>query len=330
MPEPLTGRGRGALDGLDFGRLGFGAANLGNLYRPMSDDDAEHILETAWDAGIRYYDTAPHYGLGLSERRLGRFLARKPRSEFVLSTKVGRLLRRNPDDTGGLDLDNDFAVPTELKREWDFSADGIRASLDESLERLGVDSVDIAYLHDPEKHDLDAAVGSAIPALAGLRDEGMIAAIGVGSMSNAALERGAATGALDLLMIAGRYTLADQSAQETVLPICAEHGTRVVAASVFNSGLLARPRPTAESRYEYGAVPPDILERVTRVAGACEAHGVDLPTAALQFPLRQSSVVSVIVGAARPTHLEQSVDRMSAVVPSELWDDLAEQGLIPR
>jgi D-threo-aldose 1-dehydrogenase len=330
MPEPVTGRGRAALDRLDLGRLGLGAANLGNLYRPMSDGDAERILETAWDAGIRYYDTAPHYGLGLSERRLGRFLAGKPRSEFVLSTKVGRLLRPNPGGSTGLDLDNDFAVPTDLQRQWDFSADGIRASLDESLGRLGVDSIDIAYLHDPEKHDLGGAVDSAIPALAGLRDEGMITAIGVGSMSNAALERGVATGALDLLMIAGRYTLADQSAEETVLPLCAQHGTRVVAASVFNSGLLARPRPTEESRYEYGAVPPEVLERVIRIADACEAHGVDLPTAALQFPLRQPSVAAVIVGAARPEHLEQSVDRMAAVVPAALWDELAEQGLIPR
>ena len=163
-------------------RLGYDAANIGNLFREVTDDQAWAILDAAWESGIRYYDTAPHYGLGLSERRLGAFLRTKPRDEFVLSTKAGRLLRPNPDDDGGLDLANDFHVPTTVRREWDFSADGIRASLDESLERLGLDRVDILYLHDPERHDLQLALREGFPALEQLRGDGAVVAIGIGSM----------------------------------------------------------------------------------------------------------------------------------------------------
>jgi D-threo-aldose 1-dehydrogenase len=185
----------------DFGAIGYGAANVGNLYRELSDDEALAVLEAAWDEGIRYYDTAPHYGLGLSERRLGAFLQTKPRDEFVLSTKVGRLLRPNPDFAGEQDLENDFAVPASLRREWDFSADGIRRSVEESLERLGLDRVDVLYLHDPERHDLALAEREAIPALAHLREEGLVRAVGVGSMVTDALLSTARTGLLDLLTI---------------------------------------------------------------------------------------------------------------------------------
>ena len=156
-----------------FGALSYGAANVGNLYRPLSDDQAHAVLEAAWNTGIRYFDTAPHYGLGLSERRLGDFLATKPRDEYIVSTKVGRLLRANPEGLRRLDTANDFAVPADLKRVWDFSADGIHRSLDESLTRLGLDSIDILYLHDPEKYDLALGISAAIPALAALRDEGL-------------------------------------------------------------------------------------------------------------------------------------------------------------
>jgi len=165
-----------------FGALSYGAANVGNLYRALSDEQAHAVLEAAWNAGIRYFDTAPHYGLGLSERRLGDFLATKPRREYKISSKVGRLLRANPEGRGRLDIENDFVVPADLTRAWDFSADGIRRSLDESLARLGLDSIDILYLHDPEKYDLALGISTAIPALAALRDEGLVAGIGVGSM----------------------------------------------------------------------------------------------------------------------------------------------------
>ncbi|HWV47867.1 MAG TPA: aldo/keto reductase, partial [Microbacterium sp.] len=192
--------------------LGYGAANVGNLFRALTDDEAWEVLEAAWDAGIRYFDTAPHYGLGLSERRLGAFLQTRPRDEFVLSTKVGRLLRPNPESTGGLDTANDFHVRDDLMRVWDFSDAGIRASLDESRERLGIERIDILYLHDPERHDLDLAIDSAFLALERLRAERQVDAIGVGSMVSEALARAVREADLDTIMVAGRYTLLEQPA----------------------------------------------------------------------------------------------------------------------
>jgi D-threo-aldose 1-dehydrogenase len=308
--------------------IGYGAANLGNLYREVSDEQAALAVDAAWDAGIRYFDTAPHYGLGLSERRLGAALLQRPRDEFVISTKAGRLLRPNPEGVGTLDTAADFAVPADQKRVWDFSADGIRRSLEESLTRLGLDRVDILYLHDPERHDLEAALDTAIPALAALRDEGLVAAIGVGSMSTVALERTAATGALDLIMIAGRYTLAEQPVTECVLPACAANGVGIVVASVFNSGLLATDQPGLMARYDYGQVPAELLEHVQEIARVCAEHGVALPAAALQYPLRDPLVRSVVTASARPEQVSQNAEWMSAPIPHALWTDLAGRGLI--
>ena len=314
---------------LGIGSLGFGAANLGNLYREVSDEQAWAVLDAAWAAGIRYYDTAPHYGLGLSERRLGAFLATKPRGEFVLSTKVGRLLRPNPDHDGELDLANDFAVPAALKRVWDFSAEGIRASLDESLERLGLDRVDVLYLHDPDKHDLDAADREAYPAMMALRDEGRVGAVGVGSMSVDALTRAARTPGLDLLMVAGRLTLAEQPAAAEVVPAALDNGIRLVAAGVYNSGLLATNAPSADGRYEYGGVPPALLAHVQQIAAICAKRGVELPVAALQYTLRIEPVVSVVFGSGKPEQVTQTARRAAEAVPEELWTDLAAASLIP-
>jgi D-threo-aldose 1-dehydrogenase len=316
-------------DRVALGALGFGAANLGNLYREVSDEQAWAVLDAAWAAGIRYYDTAPHYGLGLSERRLGAFLATKPRGEFVLSTKVGRLLRPNPGHDGELDLANDFAVPAALKRVWDFSAEGIRASLDESLQRLGLDRVDVLYLHDPDKHDLDAADREAYPAMMALRDEGRVGAVGVGSMSVDALTRAARTEGLDLLMVAGRLTLAEQPAAAQVVPAALDNGIRIVAAGVYNSGLLATNAPSADGRYEYGGVPPALLAHVQQIAAICAKHGVELPVAALQYTLRIKPVVSVVFGSAKPEQVAQTASRAAEPVPEELWTELAAAGLIP-
>lgn len=308
--------------------LGYGAANLGNLFRPLTDDDAWTILEAAWDAGIRYFDTAPHYGLGLSERRLGRFLRTKPRDEYVLSTKVGRLLRPNPDDDGGLDAANDFHVRTDLRRVWDFSAAGVRASVAESLDRMGLDRIDILYLHDPERHDLDLALGEALPALTALRRDGAVAAVGVGSMVSAALAASVAAADLDVIMIAGRYTLLEQPAAVDTLPACRATGTDIVAASVFNSGLLARARPDREGRYEYGRLPDALWERLLAISAVCETHDVPLPAAAVQFPLRDASVRSVVVGGSRPAQLHQSAEWMAQELPADFWAELAEHGLV--
>lgn len=313
---------------LSMGRLGHGAANVGNLYRAMTDDQAWAVLETAWAHGIRYFDTAPHYGLGLSERRLGAFLATKPRSQFLLSTKVGRLLRPNPDGVGRLDDEHDFAVPADLKRVWDVSADGVRRSLEESLDRLGLAEVDIVYLHDPERFDLHRGLEEGLPALAALRSEGIVKVVGVGSMDNQALAAVARSGMVDMLMVAGRLTLADQSAVDEVLPACRDNGVGVVAAAVFNSGLLASELPSADARFDYAPVPPELLARTRRIAATCRDYDVALPVAALQYPLQEPTVCSVVVGAERPEQVEQNAAGVAASVPAELWDRLRVEGLV--
>jgi D-threo-aldose 1-dehydrogenase len=300
------------------GELGHGAANVGNLYRPMSDEEAWAVLDAAWECGIRYFDTAPHYGLGLSERRLGAFLAGKPRGEYTVSTKAGRLLRPSPETADRLDDENQFAVPASLRRVWDFSAPGIRASLEESLERLGLDRVDVLYLHDPDEHDLATDLDSGVPALVALRDEGLVREIGIGSKSTEALVAAVRTGALDLAMVAGRYTLLEQAG--SLVAACRENGVGIVAAAVYNSGLLATPDPGG--RYEYGAVPADVLARAERLAEICERHGVTLPEAALQFPLREPAVRSVVVGAATPEQVRENARRLAVEIPEALWDEL--------
>jgi len=308
--------------------LGYGAANVGNLFRELSDDEAWAVLEAAWDAGIRYYDTAPHYGLGLSERRLGAFLQTKPRDEFVLSTKVGRLLRPNPEHTaGGLDTANDFHVPDDLQRVWDFSEAGIRAGIAESQERLGLERIDLLYLHDPERHDLDLALESAFPALEAVRAEGVVGAIGVGSMVSDALARSVREADLDLIMVAGRYTLLEQPAAADVLPACAERGTGIVAASVFNSGLLAQSEPRRDGRYEYGQLPEQLWQRLVRIAAICKDYDVPLPAAAIQFPLQADAVLSVVVGGSRPAQLRQNAEYAALEIPAQLWAELKEEGL---
>jgi D-threo-aldose 1-dehydrogenase len=313
---------------LTFGPVGYGAANLGNMYRELSDELARDILDAAWEAGVRYYDTAPHYGLGLSERRLGDFLRTKPRDEYVVSTKVGRLLRPNPEGAGTLDTDNSFFVPADVKRVWDFTADGVRRSLDESLERLGLDRVDVLYLHDPERSDLQAGVEQSLPALAALRDEGVVDAVGMGSMSTEALLAGARSGLIDLLMVAGRYTLAEQPVFPDVLEACDANGVGIVSASVFNSGLLARNDPGADSRYEYGDVPAELLARAQAIASVAREHGVELPAAALQYTARDPRVRTVVVGSSKPDQVRQNVERMRAPIPEAFWTELHERGLV--
>lgn len=318
----------GEVGELRLGPLGYGAANVGNLYRALTDDEAWAILEAAWESGVRYFDTAPHYGLGLSERRVGAFLATKPRDEFVLSTKLGRRLEPHPEGAGTLDLANDFLVPADQRRVWDFTSAGLRRGLEESLDRLALDSVDVAYLHDPERYNLDRALGDGLPAAAEMRAEGLVRAIGVGSMVNGALLRAARSGAVDLLMIAGRHTLLDHSASQEVLPACREHGVAVVAAAVFNSGLTATPEPAVDALFDYRPVDPGLLRRTRRIVEVCREHGVDLPTVALQFPLRAAEVRSVVVGAVSPAQVRENAARISTAVPAALWQELAAHGLV--
>ncbi|MGH3359577.1 MAG: aldo/keto reductase [Nocardioidaceae bacterium] len=315
------------MDELELGPLGLGTANLGNLFHAISDEEAWRILETAWECGIRYYDTAPHYGLGLAERRLGAFLATKPREEFVVSTKVGRLLR--PDARGALRTDdvNDFVVPSDLARVWDFRPDGIRQCLEESLDRLGLDRVDIAYLHDPERYDLRRGVDEALPALAKLRAEKVVRAVGVGSMVGDALLTAARTGVPDLLMVAGRLTLADQTGN-VLLPVCSEHGIGLVGAAVFNSGLLVDPSPSETSLFDYEPVSWEVLMRTRRIAAVCARYDVPLATAALQYPLRLPGVRSVVAGGATPEQVRQNALGARVEVPDGLWQRLLDEDLV--
>ncbi|RDG37828.1 aldo/keto reductase [Streptomyces corynorhini] len=309
-------------------RLGFGAASIGNLYREVSDDDARAVLEEAWAGGIRSFDTAPHYGLGLSERRLGAFLRERPRDAFRLSTKVGRLIVPNTGHRAGTDEANGFAVPDDHVRRWDPGLAGVRRSLDASLERLGLDRVDTLFLHDPDVYDLDEGLRLGLPALARLREAGLVDEIGVGVNSVAAAVRAVREGDIDVVMIAGRYTLLEQPAAEELLPLCQRRGVRVLAVAVFNSGLLASDTP-ATAHYNYGAVPPELVERTERLREVCARFGVALPTAALQYPLRHPAVDQVVVGTARTSSLRANIAHMRAIVPDELWETLREEGLIP-
>jgi D-threo-aldose 1-dehydrogenase len=304
------------MSGLPFGRLGFGAAGIGNLYRAVDDDAARATVEAAWAGGVRYFDTAPHYGLGLSERRLGAALRDKPRGEFLVSTKVGRLLE--PQDAAGRRDDEGFDVPADAARRWDFSEKGIRRSLEDSLDRLGLDHVDILYLHDPDVYDLDAGITRALPVLEKLRADGLATAIGVGTNSAEAALACVEGADLDLVMLAGRYTLLEQPGVP-LLERCVARGTGVVAVGAFNSGLLARPEVPDDAHYNYGQAPRALLERARQLAALCRDFGVELPTAALHFPLRHPAVVNVTVGARSAAQMAANAERMDSAVPEELW-----------
>ena len=325
MDTHVSGRERRS--SVDLTPLSLGGAQLGNLYIPIDDEAARGTVDAAWSEGIRTFDTAPHYGLGLSERRLGAALAGRARDEFVLSTKVGRLLL--PQDARGQMDDAGFAVPAAFRRVWDFSRDGILRSLAESLERLGLDRVDIVYLHDPDDHRDDAFL-HAYPALEELRSQGVVSAIGAGMNQTAMLADFARHTDVDLLMLAGRYTLLDQSALDDLLPACVDRDVVVVAAGVFNSGLLARPAPTPAAHYEYGPAPSELVDRARRIAAVCERHGTTLPAAALAFPLAHPAVVSVCIGAHLPEQVVRNTALGRAAVPGALWVELKEEGLLRR
>lgn len=304
--------------------LAFGAAGIGNLFTPVTDAQAERTVAAAWQAGIRYFDTAPHYGLGLSERRLGEALSNLPRDQYVLSTKVGRLLEPTP--TVGDDLANGFAVPATHRRRWDFSAQGVRRSIEESLNRLDVDRIDIAYLHDPDNH-AEQALTEAYPALEGLRAEGVLGAIGAGMNQAGLLARFIRETDLDVVLLAGRYSLLDQRGLAELLPLAAERGVGVVIGGVFNSGLLADPRPGAT--YDYTTAPDDLLARALALKTVCERHGVPLRAAALRFPLGHPAVASVLVGARDADQACDAAAMLGHPVPAALWEELKSRALIP-
>ncbi|MFB6836444.1 aldo/keto reductase [Streptomyces sp. NPDC056361] len=305
--------------------LAFGAAGIGNLFTAVADAEAEQAVHAAWDAGVRYFDTAPHYGLGLSERRLGAALRSRPRNDYVVSTKVGRLLEPTPGAPGD-DLANGFAVPATHRRRWDFSARGVRRSIEGSLERLGLDRIDVVYLHDPDDH-AGPALDEAYPELARMRDEGMVGAIGVGMNQADLLARFVRETDIDAVLLAGRYTLLDQRGLTELLPLATDRGVDVVIGGAFNSGLLADPRPGAT--YDYTAAPPDLLARALGLKAVCERHGVPLRAAALRFPLGHPAVASVLVGTRSAAEARDAGAMLGHPVPDALWAELKERGLLP-
>jgi D-threo-aldose 1-dehydrogenase len=322
VPGPLETFPLGG-SGLRVSRLGLGTAPLGNLFTKVQEPDADATVDAALGAGITFVDTAPHYGLGVAERRLGRRLAQVPRDRFVLSTKVGRLVR--PLEAGEMADPEGFVATPAAKRVWDLSRDGVRRSLEESLERLGLDRVDVALVHDPDNHEREAAE-QALPALAELRDQGMVRAIGAGMNQAEMLTRFVRELDLDLVLMAGRYSLLDQGALAELLPACVERGVAVVIGGVFNSGLLADPRPGAT--FDYAPAPPELVERAGRLQAVCARHGVPLRAAALAFPFGHPAVASVLVGARTAAEVQDAVAMVGRPVPAELWAELVAEGLL--
>ncbi|MFJ5642670.1 aldo/keto reductase [Streptomyces sp. NPDC093223] len=303
--------------GVPVSPLGLGAAAIGNLYTEVPDRQAHDTVTAAWEQGVRYFDTAPHYGLGLSERRLGQALRAYDRDAYTLSTKVGRRLEPGPG--AGDDLADGFAVPDTHRRVWDFTADGIRRTLEASLERLGLDRIDVVYLHDPDDHT-EQAFREGYPALEKLRSEGLVRAIGAGMNQTAMLTRFVRDTDVDVVLCAGRYTLLDQSALADLLPAAAERGASVVIGGAFNSGLLADPRPDAT--YNYTQASPELFARAVRLKALAERHGTTLRAAALAFCAAPAAVASVLVGARSAAEIEDGARQFATPVPAAFWQEL--------
>jgi D-threo-aldose 1-dehydrogenase len=312
--------------------LGFGGAPVGNLYAPLDDEAALAAIERAWAGGVRYFDTAPHYGQGLSEHRLGQALRRRPRGDFVLSTKVGRLMVPDP------------AAPREIagyvgglpfRPRYDYSYDGALRSLEHSLLRLGLAAVDIVFIHDIDRathgdaqpQRFGEAMSGAYRALAKLRAAGAVGAIGLGvndwQVCRAALDEGD----FDCFLVAGRYTLLDQSASAELMPLCAARGIGLILGGPFNSGILATGA-VPRARFDYRPALPEILARVARIEAVALRHGVALAAAALQFGLGHDSVASIVPGARSAAEVEANIALMAAPIPAAFWAELKHEGLL--
>jgi D-threo-aldose 1-dehydrogenase len=320
--------------GVTVTTLGLGTAEIGGLYRPVSDGAATGLVRHAWDAGVRYFDTAPLYGYGNGERRLGLGLRGRERDAFTISTKVGRLLLpRDRIPAGAVvdrqsrdGVDDAFYVETPPVRPvFDFSRDAVTRSLEESVERLALERVDIAYIHDPDEH-WQAAIDGAYPALHALRDAGVVGAIGAGMNQAAMLARFALEGDFDVFMLAGRYTLLDQGGLVELLPLCVEKGISVVAAGIMNSGLLADPKPGA--LFDYLPAPPELIERATRIRDVCARHGVPIRAAAIQFPLAHPAVAAIVAGVRSIEHFDDYPRLLRERIPAALWAELRSENLI--
>jgi D-threo-aldose 1-dehydrogenase len=308
----------------DGQRIGLGGAPLAGLFTPISDAEATATVEAAWDEGWRYFDTAPHYGLGLAEERLGAGLAGKPRSSFVLSSKVGRIIYEADDDAPD---GEGFAVTSKRRRRWDFSRDGVLRSIEDSLRRIGTDRLDVVFVHDPDDH-FDEAVATAFPTLIELRDQGVIGAIGSGMNQTAMLTRFAREVDIDVIMLAGRYTLIDPDGLDDVLPACVDNDVKVVAVGIFNSGLLSQPRPAPGATFNYEPAAAALVDKANKLADICESHDVTLPAAALAFPLAHPAVAGIAVGCRTPDEVHTNAALSRVEIPAALWSDLKSAGLL--
>jgi D-threo-aldose 1-dehydrogenase len=320
---------------LNFTELGMGTAPLGNMYRALDEASAQAALQAAWDAGCRFIDTAPLYGLGLSETRINTFLRGRPRDAYVLSTKVGRRLAVCPPEerTG---IGQFFDTPSR-RVVFDYSYDGVMRSMEDSLERLGIDRIDVLLCHDVDvfthgsKEASDARIREFMEggygAMHKLREEGVIAAIGAGVNNWEVCETLARAGDFDMFLLAGRYTLLEQDALSTFLPLCVERGIGILLGGPYNSGILATGAQPGAT-YNYTPAPQDVLDRVERIEQVCAAHGVRLIEAALRFPLAHPAVLSVIPGGQTAGEVRGNAEVLRANIPPALWADLKSQGLL--
>lgn len=309
--------------GVMIGRLGLGGAPLAGLYTGVSDEQAYDTINRHLERGMNFFDTAPLYGSGVSETRLGHVLSTCDRSAFVLATKVGRLLVPDPDRPQ--DVWSEELPP--IKAIFDYSYDGTMRSLEESLERLKLDRVDILHIHDPDDH-YEEAMGGCYKALDKLRSEGVIKAIGAGMNQAEMPARFAREGDFDCFLLAGRYTLIDHTGLKELLPICEEKKISIIVGGPYNSGILAMGAVEGAT-FNYSPAPPEIMNRVRRIEVICERHQVPLKAAALQFPLAHPAVAAIIPGGRNPAEVDENVKLVQYDIPTDFWAELRAEALIP-
>ncbi|MFK3736352.1 aldo/keto reductase [Massilia sp. TN1-12] len=312
-------------------RLGMGGTGLGDMYHATSEDAAQAAVDASWDAGIRYFDTAPHYGAGLSEHRFGQALRRRPRDAYTLSTKVGRLLKPHPAG----DIESPFVGTLPFKRVFDYTADGVRRSIEDSLQRLALGHIDIVYVHDlsPDyfgnEFDRNFAIaagrGGAFEGLVKLREEGVIKGWGLGVNTVEPCLRALQQSDPDIFLLAGRYTLMETTPLDALFPLCAQRGAGVVLGGPFNSGFLA-----GGDHYDYAPATPDKIARRERLQQVAARHGIDLAAAALQFGLAHPVVAATIPGASSPEHAKRNAALMEVAIPAQFWQELRAEGLVPE
>lgn len=316
------GMKRSRLGSLDVTSIGLGSAPLGGLFSPVSDADAEATIESAWSLGVRFFDTAPLYGFGLAERRMGTFLRQQPRESYVISTKVGRLLRV-PD--GAAAEDDDYKSGQRERPVFDFSYDGVMRSVEESLGRLGLDRVDILLVHDPDDHYDDAVTG-AFRALERLRADGTVKAIGAGMNQSEMLIRFAETVPVDCFLLAGRYTLLDQGALDALFPVCQAKNIGILLGGIYNSGILANPHTSA--KFNYQDADAALVARALELDELCRKHGTKLKAAAYQFCMAHPAVTVAVMGARNAGEVADNIAMSETAVPQAFWQELRARKLV--